>query len=929
MIRNYLSTFLHYKRAFILLTVTFTLLFLGINLLLVPTPNVTHMSYTARTQFCAPNPLDRDQAARGHVWLTASNLPFLVDELMRINLSVRNELVELDQRRRDLLAGVAAAQAQVEHVRSLLYEHSRQFMRLRAALHSYELSLRDKHSSDLGVLHQPWPIGHIKDEQQHQVTPRISIPLKSCTLNSCLNWNNCPVNSFLRVCRPHIDPMASSGLWVKEFMRSNHFISDCSDRRHQVCLHVAFTVTEAQNCILKTGRSNPTTCLVILTELAQAEDLLHGREQGHAFLLAAPYFLSGSHFHFSLDFFLPVPFDRMERGFGLNQSSPPPHLIPGSRSHLLGFSAGRSIPHTVVALSDGFESVVLHSLKKLSESSAQLGYRLSMYETQSELLTCWPSDMRQVFSNHMFAERDWFPCSDAVQLLSKSTFGLVLRANALASTELPASLGWNVQLVLCLATGAIPVLLGPGPLPFGEAIPSELWSRAILRLPIARVSQLTGILQSIPEHHRVEMRRQGQIIYRRYFQGVPAQVNSLLLAVGRRLGLPQPPAPAWSSRPAFSHSDFSPSKYYQVPAQSTYQTDLDDFLGPVGPTQPSLRFQANFTDPGGAAHLGLVSVDGADRIIHPFWSYPSTPWDVPMPSDAAHSPNARTNHGLRPINHTINLAGFEFNMNLGGTFPYEQFTIVMLTYDRFEIACRTLEGLLNLPYVHSVVVVWNHPVPPRSDLAWPQLHVPIKVVHMHNNSLNNRFLPHDVIETDCILSVDDDIQLRHDEIVFGFRIWRENRDRLVGFPARAHFWNATTREWYYNSDYTCEFSMVLTGASFFHKYYTYAYTWEMPSQIREMVDRHFNCEDLAMNFLVAHLTRKPPIKATIHWSFTCPYCAKTLHDQPGHYETRSKCLNHLTAWYGYNPLLYSQYRADSLLFKTRIPSTKQKCYKFI
>ncbi|KAA0184945.1 Exostosin-2 [Fasciolopsis buskii] len=141
----------------------------------------------------------------------------------------------------------------------------------------------------------------------------------------------------------------------------------------------------------------------------------------------------------------------------------------------------------------------------------------------------------------------------------------------------------------------------------------------------------------------------------------------------------------------------------------------------------------------------------------------------------------------------------------------------MLTYDRFEIACRTLEGFLNLPYVHSVVVVWNHPTPPRRDLPWPQLHVSVKVVHMSNNSLNNRFLPLDVIETDSILSVDDDIQLRHDEIVFGFRIWRENRDRLVGFPARAHFWNATVREWYYNSDYTCEFSMVLTGASFFHK----------------------------------------------------------------------------------------------------------------
>lgn len=38
------------------------------------------------------------------------------------------------------------------------------------------------------------------------------------------------------------------------------------------------------------------------------------------------------------------------------------------------------------------------------------------------------------------------------------------------------------------------------------------------------------------------------------------------------------------------------------------------------------------------------------------------------------------------------------------------------------------------------------------------------------NSLNNRFLPYDVIETEAVLSVDDDAHLRHDEIMFGFRL---------------------------------------------------------------------------------------------------------------------------------------------------------------
>lgn len=34
----------------------------------------------------------------------------------------------------------------------------------------------------------------------------------------------------------------------------------------------------------------------------------------------------------------------------------------------------------------------------------------------------------------------------------------------------------------------------------------------------------------------------------------------------------------------------------------------------------------------------------------------------------------------------------------------------------------------------------------------------------------------------------------------------------------------------------------------------------MPSKVREWVDEHINCEDIAMNFLVANYTHKAPIK---------------------------------------------------------------------
>lgn len=191
-------------------------------------------------------------------------------------------------------------------------------------------------------------------------------------------------------------------------------------------------------------------------------------------------------------------------------------------------------------------------------------------------------------------------------------------------------------------------------------------------------------------------------------------------------------------------------------------------------------------------------------------------------------------------------------------------------------------------------------------------------------------MPFDSIETEAVLSVDDDAHLRHDEIMFGFRVWREHRDQVVGFPGRFHAWDQNDHNsWNYNSNYSCELSMVLTGAAFIHKHYTYLYTHWLPQAIRDKVDEYMNCEDIAMNFLVSHLTRKPPVKVTSRWTFRCPGCPVSLSEDDTHFQERHRCINFFSQVFGYMPLLNTQYRADSILFKTRIPHDKQKCFKFI
>ena len=159
-------------------------------------------------------------------------------------------------------------------------------------------------------------------------------------------------------------------------------------------------------------------------------------------------------------------------------------------------------------------------------------------------------------------------------------------------------------------------------------------------------------------------------------------------------------------------------------------------------------------------------------------------------------------------------SGVEFSKALGGNRQREQFTVILLTYERDSVLVGALERLHQLPYLNKILVVWNniHREPPDS---WPSLHVPVEFIRVTENSLNNRFVPWDRIETESVLSLDDDIDLMQQEIILAFRVWRENRDRIVGFPARYHARYGDSM--FYNSNHTCQMSMILTGAAFIHK----------------------------------------------------------------------------------------------------------------
>lgn len=486
----------------------------------------------------------------------------------------------------------------------------------------------------------------------------------------------------------------------------------------------------------------------------------------------------------------------------------------------------------------------------------------------------------------------------------------------------------NDQLYLALSRGTIPVIVGREKvvLPFNEVID---WRRATIMIPTSRLPEIHFILRSFSAADLYQLKYHGRRIFENYLATTKQILDTIIAVMSlERLNYPPPPIPNIKAIPYYASNDLmidvncTSNACIDSKSDSIHNLISSEMLGPREKPFPSQSFRRNFS-------LSLNM--GYDLWNNPMYSpmqlFPSNPIDPIPPSEYKF---ISTEQGYRPISDGLGGSGQEFSRALGGDRITEQFTIVLLTYERKSILMKTLERMKGLPYLNKVLVVWNginHR--PSRDIIWPDVGVPINIVRVNRNSLNNRFLPYDSIETDAILSLDDDSPLRPDEIVFAFRVWRQSRDQIVGFPGRYHAWDSSQNTWMYNSNHSCELSMVLTGGAFFHKFYSYIYTYNMPEVIRSIVDKFMNCEDIAMNFLVAHLTRKPPIKVTSRWTFHCPNCVSSLSQDDSHFQERHECLNTFASIYGYMPLLNTQHRSDSVLFKTRLPHDKQKCFKFV
>ncbi|TRY68404.1 hypothetical protein TCAL_10236 [Tigriopus californicus] len=177
----------------------------------------------------------------------------------------------------------------------------------------------------------------------------------------------------------------------------------------------------------------------------------------------------------------------------------------------------------------------------------------------------------------------------------------------------------------------------------------------------------------------------------------------------------------------------------------------------------------------------------------------------------------------------------------------------------------------------------------------------VQFIFPPKNSLHNRYLPLDSIQTRSIFLFDDDTRrLDGTALLKGFRAWQENRDRLVGFVGR-------------DLD-----QYLVPEMGKWHYIIQMHYTYNLPQTLKEFVDKELNCDDIFLNAMVQDLTDKPGLMTSYFKDYSCDEdvcnldANNSISQRDNHKVIRDQCLDMVYETYGYMPLRPGRFYVQTL-----------------
>ena len=238
---------------------------------------------------------------------------------------------------------------------------------------------------------------------------------------------------------------------------------------------------------------------------------------------------------------------------------------------------------------------------------------------------------------------------------------------------------------------------------------------------------------------------------------------------------------------------------------------------------------------------------------------------------------------------------------------------------------KLIKTLVAADQIKEIFILWGSEVkpPPSTDWAFLGGLTDKTQLRLIQTNSSTRFLHSNLVSTAAILYLDEDISIMTEEINFAFQVWRTFHNRIVGFSARTHYWDEKKRLWAFSSKLSNEYSLVTTDAAFIHRKYAKLFIENLSVSLTTAIQSYPDCEHILMNFLVAHVTKHPPIKVTQR-RIIRDNSQVNFSKKAEQFSRKQTCINIFFSGFGYMPLLKSSLRLDPVLFKDSVAKSRKK-----
>ena len=623
---------------------------------------------------------------------SAEALRFQISELEAIRVSVRNELREMDKDRQKLFGEVESVRETLAGVKKDIEKAKTELQNTKSKLSRATRQVKKASDSPPSISAPPQIVvvnipSNLHDTPEGDVHSQAGVKQQAhCVRETCLDFSKCPLHRpfLVYVYNKHrrysnLFPLRERRV-VDELVSSLEEVGSLTTDPTRACLLVAIvgplTQPLLKNDLEERVHSLPqwnggANHVLIGLPLDSSDSLLRDIDTGRA--LVAHGVTANSHHQTHSSILLP-PLTIFNQDKPLWQGLP--RHLPAGRQLLVYFEGQHSQEKSPLLASSDLDTIAGALSDRIKD---ELFIKTSCSPLAAESERVFPGE--------------WLLCGSAEQRhshLIHATFSLVL-GNGGRGLSGPQT---YTRLMETLRYGAIPVIVGVGQLPLDTVID---WKLAAVVIPSSQLGQIHLYLKSLTDDSILSFRRQGRFLWETYFSSLHRVLNSVISIV--RYWLHHPPP---------------------VARDEAAVTRLVSLPGGGNRRVPSPKFQHNLT---------VYTSELWNSPPGPFYMYPSTPFQ-PTPVSGSQYAGLSEEQLLHLPQHVVEAGGITgpyFEDYLLGNTPEEQFTVVMLTYERNEVLLLSLERLSDLDGLSKVVVVWNNPSPPPSSMHWPDIGVPLEV----------------------------------------------------------------------------------------------------------------------------------------------------------------------------------------------------------